>query len=103
MRKKNGEFPDHLILHCDVLMPFGLPFLVILGCHGLCLDVLSICTPTGGFLVVRRVLQCGRMTEVLREEILSLFFRTLYLWTIAYLTPLLISYNVFLTLFASSS
>jgi hypothetical protein len=44
-----------------------------------------------------------RMTEVLREEILSLFFRTLYLWTIAYLTPLLISYNVFLTLFASSS
>jgi hypothetical protein len=60
MRKKNGEFPDHLILHCDVLMPFGLPFLVILGCHGLCLDVLSICTPTGGFLVVRRVLQCGR-------------------------------------------
>lgn len=44
-----------------------------------------------------------RMTEVLREEILSLFIRTLHLWTIAYLAHLMISYNVFLTLFASSS
>jgi hypothetical protein len=37
------------------------------------------------------------------EEILSIFFRTLYQWTVAYVTPLSISYSVFLTLFASSS
>jgi hypothetical protein len=32
------------------------------------------------------------------EDILSLFFRTLYLWTIAYVTPLSISYSVCLLL-----
>jgi len=37
------------------------------------------------------------------KEILSLFFRTLYLWTVAYVSPLSISYISFLTLFASSS
>jgi hypothetical protein len=37
------------------------------------------------------------------EKILSLFFRTLYLWTVAYVTPLSISYSVFLTLLASFS
>jgi hypothetical protein len=37
------------------------------------------------------------------EEILSLFFKTLYMWTIAYVSPLSISYSDFLVLFASSS
>jgi hypothetical protein len=37
------------------------------------------------------------------KEILSLFFRTLYLWTVAYVSPLSISYIGFLTLFAYSS
>jgi hypothetical protein len=49
------------------------------------------------------------MTEVFEDrkrsmdEILSLFFITLYLWTVAYVTLLSISYSVFLNLFVSSS
>ena len=44
------------------------------------------------------------MIEVLRtlEEIKSLFFNTLYLWTIAFVSPLVIRYLDFLVLFAST-
>jgi hypothetical protein len=41
------------------LMPFWLPFLVVLDCLGLCLYVLSICI-FGGPLAIRGVLLCGR-------------------------------------------
>jgi hypothetical protein len=34
------------------------------------------------------------------EEIKSLFFNTLYLWTVAFVSPLLISFHEFLVLFA---
>jgi hypothetical protein len=37
------------------------------------------------------------------EEITSSFFKTLYLWTSAYVSPLSISYSDFLVLFAPSS
>jgi hypothetical protein len=34
------------------------------------------------------------------EEILSLFYKTLYLWTAAYVSPLLLTYSDFLVCFA---
>jgi hypothetical protein len=37
------------------------------------------------------------------EEIKSLFFNILYLWTTAFVSPLAISYNDFLVLFAHFS
>jgi hypothetical protein len=37
------------------------------------------------------------------EEIKSLFFNTLYLWTAAFVSPLLISYHDFLIIFAPPS
>jgi hypothetical protein len=51
----------------------------------------------------------GNELQVLRtrkgrwRRYLFLFFRILYLWTIAYVSPLSIRYSGFLTLFASSS
>jgi hypothetical protein len=36
-------------------------------------------------------------------DIISMFFKTLYLWTAAYVSPLLISFNDFLFRFALSS
>jgi hypothetical protein len=45
------------------------------------------------------------MIESLRTmgEIVSMFFETLYLWTTAYVSPLFISFSVFLVRFALSS
>jgi hypothetical protein len=37
------------------------------------------------------------------EEIKALFFYTLYLWTTAFVSPLMISYHDFLTLFFLSN
>jgi len=37
------------------------------------------------------------------EELKSFFFNTLYLWTTAYISPLVISYHDFLILFAPAS
>jgi hypothetical protein len=41
--------------------------------------------------------------ERILEEIKSLFFQTLYLWTAAYISPLSISHSDFLVLFIHSS
>jgi hypothetical protein len=37
------------------------------------------------------------------EELISFFYYSLYSWTIAFLAPLMISFNDFLVLFSSSS
>jgi hypothetical protein len=37
------------------------------------------------------------------EEFKSFFFNTLYLWTVAYVSPLVISYYDFLILFAPTT
>jgi hypothetical protein len=37
------------------------------------------------------------------EEIKSLFSKTLYFWTVVYVSPLTISYSDFIVLFASSN
>jgi len=82
--------------------PFEVLFLVVLGCPGLCLDVLLICMIVGGPLASQRVLQCEKWClhasfgvcrgkwmiktedkERTLGEILSLFYETLYLWTAA--------------------
>jgi hypothetical protein len=41
--------------------------------------------------------------ERLLEAIVSLFFKTLYLWTTSYVSHMTISYSAFLVFFANSS
>jgi hypothetical protein len=116
--KMNGEFVDHLLLHCEVVETLWDVSSVDLGYLGLCLHEQSTYIRVGGFLVVLRVLLCRRwclcvccgvygmkeMIEVLRterslEEIKSLFFYTLYLWTTVFVYLVVISYYDFLVLF----
>jgi hypothetical protein len=99
--------------------PFGMFSSIDLGCLRSCLDELSICMLVSGLLATLGVLLCERwflhdfcsvyggkkMIEVLRIvrglwKRLSLFFNILYLWTAAFVYPLVISYHNFLTLFA---
>ena len=40
--------------------------------------------------------------EITLEEIKSLFFNSLYLWTTAFISPLVISYHNFFIVFAPS-
>jgi hypothetical protein len=57
MCKRNGEFVDHLLLHCNVALLCGVHSLVDLGCPRLCLEVLST------YLLVgegRGLLQCRK-------------------------------------------
>jgi hypothetical protein len=49
--KRNGELVNHLLLHCDVASAIWSVFLVILGCPGLCLEVLLIYLTVGGPMV----------------------------------------------------
>jgi hypothetical protein len=87
---------------------------------GLCLKELSTCLPVGGILEGRRVLRFGRWCQYSffgvfgRKEILGVsrmgkvfhggyfsfffffFFHTLYLWTVAFLSPLSLSFVDFL-------
>jgi hypothetical protein len=46
---------------------------------------------------------CFEDCEKTLEEIKSFFFKTLYLWIVAYVSPLTISYSDFLILFTHSS
>jgi hypothetical protein len=96
-------------------------FSIVLGCPGLCLDVLLICMTAGVPLAGQGVLQyrkwClhaffgvygGEMNNRNFEDkeramgeifLCSLFFDTLYLWTAAYVSPLSISFSDFLVRF----
>jgi hypothetical protein len=52
---------DHLFLHCNVASAhFGALFSVVLGCPGLCLDVLLICMTIGGPLAGQGVQWCEK-------------------------------------------
>jgi hypothetical protein len=90
-----------------------------LVCLGLCLGEFSICLLVGGILEGRRVLRFGRWcqyaffgvwkernlrcfedVESSMEDILVLFFHTLYLWMVAFLSPLSLSFVDFLGRFS---
>jgi hypothetical protein len=81
--------------------------LLDLVCLELCLEELSTCLPVGGILEGREVLPFGRWCqsaffgvfkrkknlrcyedlESSMEDILAMFFHTIYLWTVAFLSP----------------
>jgi len=93
----------------------GVLSLLILGCLGLCLGESLTCLLVGGRLEGRGVLQFGRwcrhaffgscFEDLQRslEDILTSFFHTLYLWTVAFVSPLSLSFGNFLVRFSLSS
>jgi hypothetical protein len=114
---------DHLLLHCEVASTLWYAFFT---CFGLAwvmprrvVDLLACWWSSGkrrSAAVWKMVLTClfwcrwqernNRCFEDLKrslEAILSSCFRTLYLWTLAHLSLLSISYDDFLTRFSFSS
>jgi hypothetical protein len=105
------------------LMLCGLIFLIVLVCLGLCREELLTCLLIVGSLEGREVLRFGRWClfaffgvfgkkeisdvienlESFMEDILASFFHTLYLWTVAFLSPLAISFADFLVRFSIPS
>jgi hypothetical protein len=55
MCKSNGKSVDHFLLHFNVASAIYSVFSVVLGCPGLCLDILLICTTVG---VLWQVKEC---------------------------------------------
>jgi hypothetical protein len=105
-------------------LPFyGITFLLVLVCRGLCLEELSTYLPVGGSLEGRGVLRFGRwcqsvfcgvfgrkeivgvsrILESSMEDIFVSFLHTLYLWMVAFLSPLSISFTDFLVHFSIPS
>jgi hypothetical protein len=60
MCKRNGESIDHLLLYCELFVPYGMLSSIALGCHGLCLAGWSIFLLAGRQVVALKVLSCGR-------------------------------------------
>jgi hypothetical protein len=62
MCKRNWESVDHLLIYCDVASVIWSFFSIVLGCLGLCLDVLLICmtasSPPASQRVLRSVKWC---------------------------------------------
>jgi hypothetical protein len=100
-------------------VPCGMLSSVALGFLGLCLYELLTCVHVGGLLVALKsgvVWKNGALYFMVyfmemndrsfgdRKRSLSFFsFSTLYMWTIAYISPLILSFRDFLVLFPSSS
>jgi hypothetical protein len=88
-------------------------------CLGLCLKELSTCLPVGRprsvvnwkmvqiciFLCVWKEinLRCFKNLKSFMKDILTSFFHTLYLWTIAFLSPLSLSFVDFIVRFSLPS
>jgi hypothetical protein len=105
--KRDEESVDHLLLHCDLV------------CLGLCLEELSTCCllvevwkaeeccdlEDGAHLHFLVCLEgnkcrCFEDLESSMEDLLALFFHTLCLWTVVFLSLLLISFVDFLVRFS---
>ena len=123
MCKRSEEIVDHLLLHCEVALAlwfaifsrFGLAWVMPKRVLGLLAcwwssgrwrsAVVWKMVPTCLFwcLWQERNNRCFEDLERAIEGILSSYFHTLYLWSIAHLSPLSISYDDFLTCFSLSS
>jgi hypothetical protein len=119
MCKRNGEFVNYLLLHCEIVCT---PWNVFFCCFGLCLDELSTCLLVAGLLFALGVLLCRRwcpivfcdvferkeMIRVLRNvrrcwRSLRRFSSILYLWTTAIISPLDLSFHDFLAILSHFS
>jgi hypothetical protein len=123
MCKRDGESVDHLLLHCDVSYAL---WSALFTCFGLSLVMprrvfdLFACWWTSGRprstaiwkMVLTCILWCvwkernNRCFEDLKrslEDILASFFHTLYLWTMAFVSHLSLSFGDFLVHFLISS
>jgi len=121
--KRNGESVDHLLRRCDVAyapwsaiftrfsMYWVMPRRVIdlFACwwtFGRPRSVVSWrMVPTCLFLCVWKERNNRYFEDLERslEDILSSFFHTLYLWTVAFVSPLSLSFGDFLVCFLLSS
>jgi hypothetical protein len=116
MCKNNGVWVIFSFI-VRLLAPFGMHSSIVSVCLGLCLDGLPICL-LGDQQAILRVLLFGRWClcaycnvfggketiGVLRITSCLLFsFNTLYLWTSTYVSPVVISFHVFLAVFAPNS
>jgi hypothetical protein len=118
--KRNGEFVDHLLLHCKVssgmwsalCSRFGMSWVMprrvigLFACWWFCRNarvwkMVSTCL----FWCLWRKINNTSFEDLKRtlEDILSSFFHTLYIWTTTYVSPLWTSYDDFLLRFSLSS
>jgi hypothetical protein len=120
MCKKSEEMVDHLFLHCEIASTlwdamfscFGLAWVMprqvvdLLACWWSSGRTRSAAVwkmlPTCLFwcLWQERNNRCFEDLERSFKDILSLCFHTLYLWTVAHLSPVSISYDDFLACFS---
>jgi hypothetical protein len=118
--KRDGESVDHLLLHCDVastlwnlvLSQFGMSWVMpsrvidLFACWWKAGRLRSAAVwtmvPICIFWCVwnERNLRCFEDMENSLENIVASFFRMLYFWTVAFLSPLLISFSDFLVRFS---
>jgi hypothetical protein len=122
MCKRDWESINHLLLHCDgtsalwsaLFNRFGLLWVMprrvidLCACWWTCERmsvVLWKMVPICLFWTIWREKNNRNFEDLERslEDILSSFLQTLYLWTVAYLSLLLISYADFLARFSFSS
>jgi hypothetical protein len=120
MCKRSGESVDHLLLHCDVASAIWSAFFSRFGLSWVMprrvVDLFDCwwssgrprsaavwkMVPTCLFWCLWREMNDRNFEDRERslEEILSLFFETLYLWTAAFVSPLSLSFSDFLVRFA---
>jgi hypothetical protein len=119
MSKKNEEYVDHLFLYCEVTCAI---WNVYFKCFGLSWVIPKLEVNLFAFwwiansswsaavwkmvhLCLWREMnyRCFDECERTLEELQSCFFNTLYLWTAAYIFPLVISFYDFFVLFAPTN
>jgi len=123
MCKQNGELVNHLLLHCDVAYALWSVIFTHFGLFGVMpRSVLDLFARWWTFerpmstVIWKMVLTCilwcvwkernNRCFEDLErslEDILAFFFHALYLWTVAFVSPLPLSFGDFLVRFSISS
>jgi hypothetical protein len=121
--KRDGESVDHILLHCDVASAlwnniysrFGISWVMprsvldLVACWEKSERSRSATTwkmvPIYIFWCIwrERNLRCFENLESSLEEVLELFLHMLYLWSMAFLYPLSISFANFLVSFSFSS
>jgi hypothetical protein len=114
--KRNGESMDHFLLHCNVASTLWNSLFTRFGMSCVMprrwwnsrrprIAAIWKTVPICIFWCVwkERNLKCFENVESSMENILTSFFHTLYLWTVAFLSSLLLSFIDFLVRFSLPS